>query len=390
MRALLSSIVVLVLSLICTYIIITVHRIKFSPQSTSISPNNIDDIIQIADIETYQGMVRFSADGDFIIIMDSSGIRVIGTKTGKDYSYFNHTNCRFNTVCHEFITDIAIRNDSRWLITASSIWQPNGKRGSIKLWNLREKRLIGSLISDIGIKSIELSSDNSLLAYQIDNTNMDFQLIDMNTRQAVTDFSITNVDAFSFSPTSPILAYSSDGIHLWDYHNSQTTTILQNETFNHIVFSPNGEWIAGWNDATIALLNNISLINIRTGTRHLLKIQADGLISDVTFSPDSNLIASSDSSMPNYVRVWDVESGEIRYQLESSGNGANILSFNFDGTLLSAADIDSVIRIWNVEDGSIARNLQFDEMPIQGIFSPSGELFISHTIHHIQIWGITP
>ena len=72
-------------------------------------------------------------------------------------------------------------------------------------------------------------------------------------------------------------------------------------------------------------------------------------ITAVDMSPDDAFVAST--GFDRTVRVWDVESGELKYTLEGHDAIVRSVSFAHDGSLLASAGGDKRIRIWDMETG---------------------------------------
>ncbi|MGQ9699766.1 MAG: WD40 repeat domain-containing protein [Candidatus Bipolaricaulaceae bacterium] len=113
------------------------------------------------------------------------------------------------------------------------------------------------------------------------------------------------------------------------------------------------------------------------------------------FSPDSKFIAVSfaswDAPLPSMLRVWDVTTGQLLYELSEPVKGLMWLAFSPDGKLLAASLLDSrTIKLWDVASGEEVHAIS---SPVQALaFSPDGKLLAGalHTLQdfRIKLWRV--
>ena len=92
-------------------------------------------------------------------------------------------------------------------------------------------------------------------------------------------------------------------------------------------------------EGNIALRRSIDLL-----PRCMAKLQHNGSVYEVAFSPDgSRLATGSDDST---ARIWDAETGKELQRLEHDSS-VNALAFSPDGSRLATGSDDSTARIWD-------------------------------------------
>lgn len=112
--------------------------------------------------------------------------------------------------------------------------------------------------------------------------------------------------------------------------------------------APDGRLAIGTASGTIYVYNT------KTDGLDNTFIGQKGLVYQLSFSPDGNLLASCGKSNNNKggeVHVWDVRKGVEKYNLKGHESPVVSASINFDGTLLATGDKDGQIIIWSLESG---------------------------------------
>ena len=100
---------------------------------------------------------------------------------------------------------------------------------------------------------------------------------------------------------------------------------------------------------TIAVATRIGvwLYNARTDDCiKLIAVEGTGLLSKVTFSPDSTQIATGD--WDGIAALWDVETGELLSTFTNTDYVTSV-AFSPDGKLLATGGFDGVIYLWDMK-----------------------------------------
>ena len=100
-----------------------------------------------------------------------------------------------------------------------------------------------------------------------------------------------------------------------------------------------------------------------------------GDVTDVAFSPEGELVASS--STDGTVRLWRVCDGSLLSVLEDHTDYVLSVAFSPDGNLLASGSNDRTVRLWQVSDGTLIRTISSSFMGrvLRVVFSPDGSLF---------------
>lgn len=178
-----------------------------------------------------------------------------------------------------------------------------------------------------------------------------------------------------------LAAASSKAVWMWDRDTGEFIRRIQadeNQSIYEILFSPDGQilvasgfpwgFIDVWETATgkqlrqfdgiegkIALApdgftfavgestGRITLFDLRTGNT-LCKMQAEGRIEDITFSPDGSLLAVATGQS---LEFWDAASAE---RLKVIPGNAVLLLFSPDSRLLITRDQQSFLSVWGLPE----------------------------------------
>jgi WD40 repeat protein len=78
-------------------------------------------------------------------------------------------------------------------------------------------------------------------------------------------------------------------------------------------------------------------------------------ITDISFSPDGNLVASSDSQ--GFIKLWSLESRNCVAMIAHHTDAISSISFSPRGDLLASASYDEFIHIWKLNETGIPTRL---------------------------------
>lgn len=200
-----------------------------------------------------------------------------------------------------------------------------------------------------------------------------------------------------FAPDGYTIAESTvGGIQLWDAATGELLNVLQLNNAEGIVwdvdFSPDGEMLAsaGLSDGAITLWDIASMAPVGNP---FVPEPGESAYS-VAFSPDGLLLATSGDGAG--IWLWDVESlitgTPVSRTLTGHGYGGNPqIVFSPDGTLLASAGHDDTARLWDVAAGvQVGKTLSgHDDNVLTVAFSPDGRVLASAGQDtSIRLWDV--
>ncbi len=276
----------------------------------------------------------------------------------------------------EGVTSVAFSPDGLTLASGS-------RDHSIKLWDVATSAIKATLGEhDFGVYSVVFSPDGTSLASG--GAFSGIKLWDLATGDMKASFADGSVHSLVFSLDGLMLLIGSTGctINLWDITTGEVkmrfeghifgppynpfrdefvapqSTTVQGHKYEvkSVAFSPNGSTIAsGSKDKTMKLWD------VATGElKATFEGHTDG-INSVAFSPDGLMLASGGGLWAKMwkdaddktVRLWDVETGEVRTVLTGHRSPINSVAFSPDGLIIASGSDDGTIKLWDVATGEL-------------------------------------
>jgi Planctomycete cytochrome C/WD domain, G-beta repeat len=108
-------------------------------------------------------------------------------------------------------------------------------------------------------------------------------------------------------------------------------------------------------------------------------------VTAVTFSPNSQMLASSDRN--GAIIIWDPESGQDLFTLSGHKSAVTALSWRDDSKLLASASEDGSIKVWEIQEGKQVKNWNAHNPGALSVsYSHAGQLVSCGRDGQVIIW----
>jgi WD40 repeat protein/serine/threonine protein kinase len=265
------------------------------------------------------------------------------------------------------------------IVLAGALVMPDGERGAngtVKLWDARNGKVIGSFKfhkgRDLTAVTLAFSPDGKRLA----------------------------------TATFPI-GYGAPGVFgevkVWDTAEGKEVQTFKGHTgpVTSLAFSSDGSILAGagFGGGLRTLCDTVKLWEVETG-KEVLTVTGDpnGPSSSkrisVAFSPDRKLLASA--SFDGTVKLWEVKDGKAALTLQGAKEGktmfAGFVAFSPDGKRLVSPSFDKTVKLWDLESGQAIKTFEGHTGQVESVaFSPDGKRLVmaSKDEKVIRQWDMT-
>jgi WD40 repeat protein len=172
----------------------------------------------------------------------------------------------------------------------------------------------------------------------------------------------------NFTPDSTALltVEQQGGMKLWEVETGQLRAVVASKGLLEYLmksyeFSREGERIATF------YLGDTRLWNLKTGAS--LHKLPDSQTTDATFSPDGRWLATASRDSKSAASIWNVETGELKLSLASTGNKSVSVIYSPDGSILVTTN-DKGVTLWDAQTGELLATLGEARYPVA--FGPDG------------------
>ena len=191
--------------------------------------------------------------------------------------------------------------------------------------------------------------------------------------------------SIAYSPDNVTFAYETSGGNVWlldvnTGESNETPLIGHTESISSLDFNRDGSILAsGSYDRTIRLWN------VDTGNlRETLEGHTDG-VQHVAFSPTGFILASA--SDDGTIRLWDIKTGDVIKILDGHAERIRHVAFSPTGLILASTKGDGAIRLWDIKTGEPLKTITPASGASFTVYSPDGNTLASTDRKVIHLWN---
>jgi len=387
----------------------SILSMSFSPDSRTLASGSFHTEVRMWDVDSGQyktslwghtepvESVSFSPDGRTLASASIDTVQLWDANTGQPKTTLIHENTVNNVLFSpdaRTLNSIAFSPDGQTLASASvdtvHLWDVNTGRSKATL----TYKIKDHLRTDARLYSIAFSPDGQTLA---SSGSSGVHLWDMDTLQHKTTLKhqrvmwrdgikyniLSGIDQIVFSPDGQTLAgFNSRGVHLWDVDSRQHRTVLFQITgLNSMAFSPDRQTLA------TSFKYGVSLWDAHTGKHKTTLIKDTDHVASIVFSPDGRTLAGV--SVNNTVQLWDTVNGQHKATLEHTGWVWD-LAFSPDGQTLASGCGDNKVLLWDVATLQSKATLMGHTSSVWRVaFSPDGRTLASGSWDGtVRLWDV--
>jgi WD40 repeat protein len=379
----------------------TVYSVAFSPDGQTLASGGSDEFIKFWDVRTGELLQTFAGHAGRIdrVVYAPDGETLASYGADRRIHLWDAKTGEFVMALDPEFEDAGLELDRIYAIAYSPDSQSlasGNSDGRIRFWDTRTGELKSTLIAHArDVTAVTFSPDGQRLAGAVSlEDSSTIQFWNVATGERLKSFvgptsggHTDRITALAFSKDGGMFASSSDDETIRFWHPTtetplRTITGHNRERIFHVMYASHGRILACLRE------ENIQLWEPHTG-RRIKTVDFKERIFSTAYSPD-NVTFACETAGGN---VWllDANTGESNETpLIGHTEGISSLDFNRDGSILASGSYDRTIRLWNVDTGDLRKTLEGHTDGVQHVaFSPTGLILASASDDGtIQLWDI--
>jgi eukaryotic-like serine/threonine-protein kinase len=281
------------------------------------------------------------------------------------------------------VTAVAFAPDGKTLATAG------GDDASVKLWDAAQGCLRLTIAAHAGrVTAVAFSPDGRTLATAGEDRAVRLWFSDTGKKQKTLRGHGDGVLCLAFAPNGKSLATGSRDrtARQWDVATGKQLLTLTGHTAPvlSLAFTPDSELLAtGSEDASVRFWDLATLATDKE--RNTLKLEEQGPITCVAFSPDGKKLAVAGARRAA-VDLFDMETLSLQTSFRGHVDRVHAIGFSADGKLLASGSADHTVRLWEVDSGAQRYALQGHAGPVQSVAFARGSQTLASAGDDGSIW----
>lgn len=321
-----------------------VSSVAFDPQSNTVASSSHDNTLKTWSVETGQELEAFSTHIEYAntVSFNRQGTELVSGGDDSVIRFWNSSNGQQKKVYSGHlapITELAISPDGTHAASAS-------RDHSVRIWNISNQYASQMVRAHLDLPTaVDFSPDGSrMVTAGYDNAIKIWSTGDRKSIRSLCDDGVI-FSCVRYQPDGrQLTGCRTDGlVFVWSVDEQQTVsaakTFIAHDHATWMSYRANGkQFVTVGHDGFVKVWDSQSFEPVHSRKVH------DQPVTSVAFSPDGQLVLSSDRS--GMIRIWELETDTIRYETVRKSTpvleaGAHV-AFSSDGRLIGFENNENI------------------------------------------------